>query len=316
MKSKLKGLIAVVAASSLVLAGCSRGEGEDTATGANGADSAEVGRVATMGLGDVDTVLALGITPVAIATIGAEGDSGPKGVGPWAEDELGDADPVQISGTGGGFTAEILEKLAATDPDQIIAVNSAADETAKKDLNEIAPTTFHPDQYADWQVPWDVQISTIAEALGKEDQGKELIEESKQAFADFRDNHPELQGKKAVAVMPYGGSLSLYAPGDGRADFLKELGFEFPEEITTDDGVFYKELSAENYSELDAADYVFILDYQGSAKELDDDSAFQNAAFTKEGKVVNLDTNTGNAMSMPNPLTIPWATDQIKLALS
>ena len=35
----------------------------------------------------------------------------------------------------------------------------------------------------------------------------------------------------------------------------------------------------------------------------------------KRGGVYWLDTNTANAMSMPNPLTIPYAIDQFKKQL-
>ena len=143
---RAKTVLAIVSAAAIALAGCSRGSGEDSA----GADSAEEVRVASLGLGDADTVLALGITPVAVAPWGAKGDGDPSGVGPWAKELLGDAQPEVIYNTASGFTAEVLEQVTASDPTQIIAVNQAVDQEAKKSLEDIAPLTVKPEGFEDW----------------------------------------------------------------------------------------------------------------------------------------------------------------------
>ena len=54
---RAKTVLAIVSAAAIALAGCSRGSGEDSAV----ADSAEEVRVASLGLGDADTVLALSL---------------------------------------------------------------------------------------------------------------------------------------------------------------------------------------------------------------------------------------------------------------
>ena len=82
------------------LGGCSRGEGDETA---QATDAASEQRVASLGLGDADTLLALGITPVTVAPWGAEGDGDPSGVGPWAEELLGEAKPEVIYNTATGL---------------------------------------------------------------------------------------------------------------------------------------------------------------------------------------------------------------------
>ncbi|QDQ98436.1 ABC transporter substrate-binding protein [Tomitella fengzijianii] len=309
----LLGAVAVLSAVALTLGGCSRGGDADTADAAAGTQqSGDDQRIAALGLGDTDTLLALGITPVAIAPWGAQGDVAESGVGPWAQDALGDARPPLIFNTASGFTADIVENVAAANPTQIIAVNNAVNEQAKADLERIAPVTVHPPEYKDWQVPWKEQVTTIADAVGKPDQGQELIEQAEASLAGFRESHPELQGKKAAVVMPYAGKLGLYTEGDGRGAMIEKLGFTIPDQLqATSDGTFYKDIAPENYRDLDVLDYLFVLDYEGAADAVRDSPIFQGLDLVKQDKVYYLDQATGNAMSMPNPLTIPYAVDAI-----
>lgn len=305
---RAKGVLAIVSAAAIALTGCSRGSGEDSA----GAGSAEEVRVASLGLGDADTVLALGITPVAVAPWGAQGDGDPSGVGPWAKELLGDAQPEVIYNTASGFTADVLEQVTASDPTQIIAVNQAVDQEAQKSLEEIAPLTIKPEGFEDWQVPWEEQVKTIASAVEKEEEGDKLIDKAQGSFDEFKESHPELNGKRAAIVMPYDGKLGLYTSDDGRGQFIEDLGFEIPQELQGDGSSFFVDYAPENYSQLNNVDYLFVLDYNGAVDELKKDSTFQGLDVVKDGRVRYLETDTGNAMSMPNPLTIPWAVDKFE----
>lgn len=309
----LKGLAATVTATALMLAGCSSESNDAGSTDASDAAGSN-DRIVTMGLGDVDTVLALGEQPVGYTTWEPEGSGDPSGLGPWAKDKL-IADPNPIRDTTTNFTTDTAEKVASLDPTKIIAVNSGFEADNKALLEQIAPTTFHADSYADWQVPWDEQVKEIASALGKEDEGQQLIDDSEKAFSDFRDAHPELQGKSAVIVMPYDGKLGVYTSGDGRGAFLEKLGFTIPEKFNGDGSSYFVDWSPENYSDLNDVDYVFVLDFHGTADALKSDSVFQGLDVTKRGGVRWLDTDTANAMSMPNPLSIPYAIDQINQQL-
>ncbi|TRX31802.1 ABC transporter substrate-binding protein [Corynebacterium guaraldiae] len=305
---RAKAVLAIVSAAAIALTGCSRGSGEDSA----GAGSADEVRVASLGLGDADTVLALGITPVAVAPWGAQGDGDPSGVGPWAKELLGDAQPEVIYNTASGFTADVLEQVTASDPTQIIAVNQAVDQEAQKSLEEIAPLTIKPEGFEDWQVPWEEQVKTIASAVEKEEEGDKLIDKAQGAFDKFKESHPELNGKRAAIVMPYDGKLGLYTSDDGRGQFIEDLGFEIPQELEGDGSSFFVDYAPENYSQLNDVDYLFVLDYNGAVDELKKDSTFQGLDVVKDGRVRYLETDTGNAMSMPNPLTIPWAVDKFE----
>ena len=330
-----RGILATLLTAGLVLSGCAKGDGEpggdsvqtsmtsaaseasrerDTdAPGVAEVAEASNDRVAAAGFGDVDTLLALGIVPVTVAPWGQPGDTGEKGVGPWALEALGDNDPAKIMGTASGFTGQIVEQIAATDPTKIIAVNAAVDEQARKDLEAIAPLATHSDEYQDWSVPWQEQIRDIAAAVGMSDRGEELIEESEQSFTDFASAHPELSDKTVAVVFPLKGELRLYTEDHNRGRFISKLGFEMPEELTEQAGdSFYVAISPENYNTLSAADYVYVLDYQGGVDQLKNDPAFSSIAAVREGRVRYIDEDTANAMSMMNPLTIPWAIDRIE----
>lgn len=303
---------ALLATSALVLTGCSRAD--DSASTEGGASGSQE-RIASVGLGDSDTLLALGIQPVLVAPWGAEGDVGESGVGPWAEDMLKGEKPEQVFNVASGFTSEVLEKISASDPDKIIAVNQTVDSQAKKALDDIAPTTVKPEGTKDWQVPWQDQVEQIADAVDKEDEGEKLVKDTQKAFDDFVAEHPELKGKKAAIVMPYDGKIGVYTSGDGRGQFIENLGFDIPKELEGDKGEFYRDIAPENYDQLNAVDYLFVLDYQGAADTLRKDPTFSALDVVKENKVRWLSEDVGNAMSMPNPVTIPWAVKEFNSAL-
>lgn len=314
ISKKLTSSFAVIASVALVVAGCTKGEG-DTNSGAT-ASNPDDQRVAAIGLGDADTLLALDIVPVAIAPWGAEGDVDEPGLGPWSADLIGNAQPTVIYNTAQGFTADILEEIASTNPSQIIAVNHAVDKEAYDGLTAIAPTTVKPEEYENWQVPWDVQIETIAAAVDKEAEGDKLIEDTNREFTSFKESHPDLQGKTAAVVMPYEGKIGLYTSGDGRGQFIESLGFVIPEELEGDGSSFFVDYAPENYASLNNVDYLFVLDYQGAVDTIKQDQTFQDLDIVKDGRVHYFSDDVGNAMSMPNPVTIPWVITQFDDQLS
>lgn len=297
--------IAVVAAASLTA--CSRGEsaGDADAEG-SGTDTSSV---AALGFGDADTLLALGIQPSVVAPFTPD-DVNDKGVGPWSEDLFTGPDPVLVQNLGQGLTAEAVEKVSSANPTQIVAINQAIDDQARNDLESIAPLATHSDEYDDWSVPWDVQVREVSEAVDKSEEGDALIEDTKKAFEDYRNAHPEIEGQKAAIALPYEGRLGIYTEGDGRGAFLAELGYEIPEALqAADEGSFFMDLSPENYSLLDELDVLYILEYGGQEDEVRNNEAFKNLDIVQDDKVRFVSQEVGNAMSMPNPVTIPWALD-------
>ncbi|MEJ6013441.1 ABC transporter substrate-binding protein [Corynebacterium sp. H127] len=296
-----RSFLAAAAVSVLLLTGCSKADVEQTGPGAE--------RIAALGLGDVDTLLALGVTPVAVAPFSAPDAVSKNGLEPWAE-KLGEGkEMTPIFNTSKGFTAGVLEEVTATNPSQIIAVNQAVDPQAKEALEKIAPTTLKPEGFADWQIPWKDQVEQIAGAVDKEKEGEKLIKDTEAAFEEYKKSHPELQGKKAAVVMSYSGKLGLYTDADGRGQFIESMGMEIPDGVQgTDKSQFYLDIAPENYSILEQVDVLYVLDYEGSAEPLKTDPAF--AALLPKAKFI--EQSVGNAMSVPNPVSIPWALEKLK----
>ena len=82
---------------------------------------AEPERVVTVGVTEHDTVLALGVLPVGVTDW--YGDQ-PFATWPWAQDELGAAEPevLVVRPTGSSY-----ERIAALEPDLIIGTNAGLD---------------------------------------------------------------------------------------------------------------------------------------------------------------------------------------------
>lgn len=321
MPKFLRGFMASLATAAFLLTACaSNTDKSPTESQSPSSPSASAkasnDRVVALGYGDADTLLALGITPVALATWGSEGDGDPSGVGPWAKEKLGSAKPTVLYDVARGIDSKVLEKVAALKPTKIIAVNQAVDATAQTELNKIAPTTVHDPQYKDWQVPWDAQVRTIAKAVAKEGEGEKLIKESEKAMSDLANKHKDtVIGKKAAIGMPYSGKLGIYTSGDARGEFIEKLGFKIPDELNSKES-YFMDLSPENWTKLDQNDYFFVCDYLGSSEALKSDPIFQGLNIAKNGKVVYLDNDTSNAMSMLNPLTISYVTKNVDAAFA
>lgn len=73
---------------------------------------------------------------------------------------------------------------------------------------------------------------------------------------------------------------------------------------------FFVDYAPENYAALNDVDYLFVLDYNGSVDALKNTPAFADLDVVRDGRVRYLETDAGNAMSMPNPVTIPWAIEK------
>ena len=171
----MRRILAPVIASVLVLAGCGGGGG--TAEEASGPTvetkfgavevPADPQRVVALGWGDAETALALGVQPVGASDWV---EFGGTGVGPWAED-LYDEAPEIIETMEPDY-----EAIAALEPDVILDTNSSGEKKRYDRLSEIAPTVGVPEGGDNYLTTMDQQVDLVAEALGKEDEGKSLLD--------------------------------------------------------------------------------------------------------------------------------------------
>lgn len=264
-------------------------------------------RVTTIGWGNHDVALALGIAPVGVddQTWSMDGSDG-LGLYEWSLDayeELGAEEPVVFSTADGTD----FEAIADTQPDVILAGYSGLTEEDYATLSEIAPTIAYPDQA--WLTPWREVIRIDSEGLGLAEEGEALIESLDQQIADATADS-DFAGKTAAFFYMSAADLStvsIYGQGDSRTAFLGDLGFDMPE-LAGDIDTFYQDVSAENADQL--ADVDVIVSY-GDGDELlqalQADPLWSTLPAVQNGAVVTV--GSGDAFSgavTPTALSIPW----------
>ena len=266
-------------------------------------------RVLTVGLSDHDYVLALGVKPVGVAEWYGEY---PSATWPWAQDELGDAEPEVI-----GDAAELnYEKVAAARPDVIIGLYSGLTEEQYETLSRIAPTVAQDGRFVDYGMPWEEMSFTIGRILGQEDRAKQLVTQIETRLAEAAGQHPEFAGMSAVVAYPSTeGKYGIYSPEDSRSRFLTALGFTIPAEIAQLTGdEFYAEISAEQIRLLDHNVLVW---YAGGGlgpdlrADLASNQLYQELGVTKRGGDLVMDELSGDALSWTSLLSLPLAIDRL-----
>jgi iron complex transport system substrate-binding protein len=264
-------------------------------------------RVVTVGFNEQDPVLALGVEPVGVRDW--FGDQ-PNAVWPWAQDELGDAEPAVLSSGELNF-----ERIAALEPDLILGIFSGMTEDEYETLSELAPTVARPQGYVDYGVPWREQTRVIGLALGREERARALISDVEARFEETRQTHPEFEGATgAVALLDEGGTYNVYGPKDLRGRFMEALGFELPPEISElagDD--FFAGISEERLDLLDVDALVWIVNSQDAADALRNNPLYGRLDVAKKGRDLFLDVNDpiAGALSFSTVLSLPFALDRL-----
>lgn len=267
-------------------------------------------RVVTVGLTDHDSVLALGVGPVGV--MDWFGDH-PYATWPWAQDDLEalGAEPEIVGDTSGiGF-----EKVAAAQPDLILAVYAGLTQEEYDTLSQIAPTVAQPGEYNDYGVPWDEQTLIIGRALGRSAEAEAAVGEVQTAFDEARAAHPEFEGALGLVATPYNDAISVFAPEDVRGRFLTSLGFVQPDEIAELAGdEFSAEISYERSDLIDVDALVWIVnDVATDVPRFDDDPIYSALAVHTghhEVFVENL-SELGGATTFVTVLSLPVLIDEL-----
>lgn len=164
-------LAATLAALSLVASACGSSEGGGDSAAAAPGESASVEhamgttevpctpeKVVTLGQGQTDSVLGLGVTPVGV-------------VEPWTDDWYeylpADVEEAEVLGT---ELEPDLERIAALQPDLILG-SKLRHEALYPQLSEIAPTVFAETI----GVTWKENVSLWAEALCLPEKGEAIV---------------------------------------------------------------------------------------------------------------------------------------------
>lgn len=331
-------LVGSLLAASLVLAACGGGQAEPTAqdspTG-TGTDTAtdtgtdteaaafpvtiehkfgettiesEPERVASVGFNEQDTLLALGVTPVAVREW--FGDK-PRATWEWAQDELGDAEPTVLP------AGELdMEKIAALEPDLILGIFSGITEEQYDRLSRIAPVVAQPDDYVDFGVPWQDQTRIIGRAVGRQDRAEELVSDLESRIESVREQHPEFEGASGMVGFLGGGDANyhLYGPDDLRSRFMSALGFGIPDEVAEFVGdEFSAPVSRERLNLADTDVMVWVVNDPEGREQLAGEELYQNLDVAQEGRDVFLqpDGQLAGAMSFSSVLSLPYLLDNL-----
>jgi iron complex transport system substrate-binding protein len=264
-------------------------------------------RIAVVGLTEQDIVLALGDKP--IATTEWYGNQ-PYAVWPWARAALGDAKPTVLKNTD-GFQ---LERIAALRPDLIIGTNSGMKRADYRKLSEIAPTVAGVPGGTDYFSRWDEQTVLVAQALGKEAEGRALVKRVKDAYAKAAAEHPEFKGKTATFSQNgfYSGQLYVY-PDGLNTEFLTYLGFKINPKVNAlakKPGVQVG-ISAEQLPILDADVLVFATEKPKDIPALMKIKLFPRIPAVAENRAVYTDATLSGAMYFVTPLSLPYVLERL-----
>lgn len=270
--SKVRSL-AVVVALAAALSACSSG-GSETG-GSDGVRSIETVRgtieipeqplrVVTLEPVELDTVVALGVTPVGTSVL-----SEATGVPAYLGEEAAAIETV-------GTVAEPrVEAIAALDPDLILGTESR--HAAFYDqLAAIAPTVFLEDHAA----PWKDNVRFVGAALGAEDRAEVLLTDYQDRCAEIAEKY-STAGRTAQLIRPRNGELTLYGPSSFAGSTLECAGFTTPPRAEWADDISV-DLSPELASEA-AADFIVV-----TATDPSDPAAIPPSV-------------TANAAVLPNP---------------
>lgn len=264
-------------------------------------------RVASVGYSDQDAILAFGVIPVAVREwFGKQ----PDATWPWAQDELGNADPAVLE------LAELnFERIAALKPDLIVGVSSGVTEDEYKRLSQIAPTVVRPRQFVDYGVPWQEQTRVIGRALGHQAQAEKLEADLEGRFAAIRNEHPEFQRATAIVARPSTepGQFFVFGPQDSRSRFMTSLGFSIPPEVAKLAGdAFFATISSEQFDILDIARVVvWNAASPADRASVESNPIYQQLEIKRAGRDLFLDEQTNGALSFGTVLSLPLVLDSL-----
>ncbi|WP_337104091.1 iron-siderophore ABC transporter substrate-binding protein [Paenibacillus sp. YIM B09110] len=268
-------------------------------------------RVVTISWANHDIALALGVVPVGFSEANYGVQDGSRLL-PWTKaklEELGATEPNLFQDTDGLD----FEAISDANPDVILAAYSGITPEEYETLSQIAPVVAY--QTAPWVASWREQVQYDSIGMGLQAEGEQLIKDTESLIKEKAAAHPELAGKKAafVYINPADlSTLSVYAPGDPRGDFLIELGMPFSDalaSLATDS--FYLQLSAENADALNDTDIIITYGDDKLLAALQADPLLGKVPAIQRGSVVVIEDNTPLAAAgNPNPLSVAYTIDE------
>lgn len=267
-------------------------------------------RIVTVGWGNHDVALALGVSPVGL-TKGNFGKLTKEGLAIWSKEALSNNQPAIFDEVDGLD----FEAISNANPDMILATYSGITKEDYQTLSMIAPVVAYPDK--PWQTLWRQQTTISAKAMGLEKQGQELVKETEQLIAEKLQAYPQLKEKTAAFIWVSEADTSkfyVYLAKDPRVAYLKDLGLSFPKELeklAKDADGFYLLLSSEHVNLLNNVDILVTYGTEDTLNNLKKDKLFGKVPAIKRESVVVIanDSNLATAAT-PTVLSIRATIDE------
>ncbi len=320
-----RGLLALAGASSLAaLVGCSS---DDPSTGSKSTGNASAGsfpvtmshalgtatieqapqRVVTIGQGAAEALISLDVYPVGVetSTWGADKD----GHLPWNREAFEKAGQPLPALFAGGEQLDV-EAIAELEPDLILAPWSGITQEQYDQLAAFCPTVAY--EKTAWTTTWDGEIRTIAKALGRPSDGDRVISDLKKTLADAAAQHPGWKDITFSYIYTQGpGTLGIFRPTEQRVEMVSMLGLTVDpiiDSIAANDGSDWALIGLENADKLKDSDLIFTWYVDAATKkQVTSQRLYSSIPAIERGSVVApSDEQLVTAMSMINPLTVPW----------
>ena len=315
-------LLVLLLALAAALAACGSGEETSTAAGATpAADAAfpvaianhhgdvtipaQPRRVVALDFDSADAAIALGVVPVAMATV----DYVPGKVQPWTRAAL-DGQQVELFPAVDGPP---LEQIAALRPDVILAANAYGIERAWEQLNRIAPVVAA--KGVEGTDRWQLVTERIGAALGRSAEAERLVADTERRVADVRAENPALEGKTVTFFNLWESDAWAITRGDASITFLEQLGLELSPTIaaqrSADVGQARVAISPERFEMLDA-DVLMGTSATGDVdRHLGKVPTFRRLDVVRRGAFVGLDLVDATSLAFPSALSIGYGLDEV-----
>ncbi|GAA3406372.1 iron-siderophore ABC transporter substrate-binding protein [Paenibacillus hodogayensis] len=234
---------------------------------------AKPARVVVLDIGALDNLLALGIKPVGAPSILTPGDPYPK--------YLGEAEGIANIGS---VNEPNMEKIDSLRPDLIIGNKDTHSQIHDK-LAKIAPTVF----VETLGVTWKKNLQTHAEAVGKGEEGKKLLD-------DYQKRTDELKkkigtaGPKVSVIRTRADKAQIYLTETFSGVILADAGIVRPE-AQRGTG-FSKDVTLEQVADLDGDVIFWFTRENGSFEKLQKSPLWDTLKAVKEKRVYQVEWET------------------------
>ncbi|SDU64767.1 iron-siderophore ABC transporter substrate-binding protein [Jiangella alkaliphila] len=270
-------------------------------------------RVITLGFSDQDAVLAFGVAPIAVTDWYGDYD---HATWPWAEDELGDAEPLVMNeGAFTGMQAFDYETIADLEPDLIIGLYTGMTQEEYDTLSVIAPTVASSPDYPEYGMPWQETARMVGQILGQADRAEELIADVDAQFAEAAAANPEFEGvEMVVAELFEPGSSFVRSATDPRTVFMTQLGFVLPADLAELAGdLDGAPVSDELMTQLDRELLVWNIGHEPDLRaQIEEKPLYDQLQVVQDGRVLYIeDPLVAGALTWSTVLSLPYALEHL-----